>query len=1174
MKIIKKIDRIKFMLLSDNNINDLALTEIKYKTIHDIETRKPFSGGPLDLKLGVSTTEAKCETCNQGLQDCPGHWGKINLVLPVFHIALFKEIINILNSICKKCSSLLIKNKHDIKSKINIVDQCKKIKQCYNCNSFNGIVKKSNGFRIFHEFHKFNSKSKDVEDNKLFCDELNPLTVYNLFKNIKETDLLFLSCKNPCNLLIKTLLVPPCCIRPSVDMDQDGFNEDDLTVKLSEIINCNNLIEENIKKGTSLITLNEDWDYLQLQIALYINSDLPSIHINNNDNIKSIIHRLKGKQGRFRMNLSGKRVDFSGRTVISPNPNLSIEQIGVPKEIALEMTIPEKVTNFNKEELQILVNNGPNCIDGANYIIRSEVRNNEMKTFKIFLKFAKNPKIKELKVGDIVERHIKDGDIVLFNRQPSLHRMSIMAHRVKLHDNRTFQFNESVCNPYNADFDGDEMNIHLPQTKAAQAEAIELMSIKKNICTVKNNEPLISPTQDFITGMYLLTNKNRILTKNEFYKLIGHIHCGKRIIIEPSIIIYKSTTTIKLFTGKQIVDYMLCNVTINLKTKNRNKEDVIIKNSRLIRGTIDKSIIGAENRNSSLIYQFFKQNKAECIRFINNISKVSIRYIMEYGFSIGLDDIYLSNDLNKSKNKLVLNIINTINKECNDGTDRSELKKTSLLNKIREDCGTMCLNTLNKSNAAVVMAECGSKGSKINISQMITCVGQQIVSGMRIQNGMYDKTIPHMKNMPNTLDDIIHRGFVYNSFFTGLKAYEFFFHAISGREGLVDTAVKTADTGYMQRRLMKALENLSIKYDNTVRNNNNEIIQFLYGEDGKDPLYDEMIDNSIKKIIEPGTAVGAIAAQSIGEPGTQMTLKTFHFAGVASMNITLGVPRIKEIINATSTISTPIISVKNVNLKNAYIIKQKLEKCTFKDIIKKIDILYTHEKNIFNMIFTCIYPLSNNILEKLCVKPLSSKYNTMNLFNDNNYSYYQYKFKYNGFNIFKIKNTLLTTQISGLTNTNKVFIKETNKDYELLISSSFGDLPYVLGTEFINPYTTITNNILEIESTLGIEAAREAIINEIEYTIGTHGIQINCRHLMLLADTMTIKGHVLGITRFGMKYFNSTLMLASFEQTSDFLFQAAIEEKEDIVSGVSDSIILGKNISIGTGDNIQLIDEI
>lgn len=1306
-----RIGRISFRVLSSEQVSQLSVASLENKTLYDITSRRPFSGGPLDLRLGVSTKAGTCATCNENIQNCSGHFGEIKLFLPVYHIGFIRHTLAILNCICKSCGSILLsfnrKLAHGELINLNAVrNECKNAKSCPRCKRPNGTVRKNTGFRIYHEV----KSGKD----EVFSMEINPQTCLNIFRMIDEDDYQFLGVKeSPCNLIIGSLLVPPACIRPSVDMQEEGFNEDDLTVKLSEIINTNKLLEESVKKGNSMPIINEDWDYLQLQVSLFINSDLPSVNMINTP-IRGLVQRLKGKAGRFRCNLSGKRVDFSGRTVISPDPNLSIEQVGIPEMIAKVLTVPEKVNSLNKAFLSGLVENGVDKWPGANYVISKDSKG---KIFKRFLRYGKS---KELKAGDVVERHMLNNDIVLFNRQPSLHRMSIMAHKAKIHKHRTLRFNECDCTPYNADFDGDEMNIHLPQTFEARAEGEELMGVRHNLCTARNGEPLISCTQDFLTGAYLLTGKDIFFSRERFAQLCSYIYdeLSFRVLVHPAIV-----SPIELFTGKQlfevVISYSLSKLSvprvpsINFRATNRSYRSEFdmndglfeIQSNRYVRGRLDKSIIGSENRKDSLVYQLMKVSKACAVTLMNGISRLTSRYMAETGFSIGLDDVYPGPKLISGKNRIInrgyLQVVQFIESQ----DTNIEMEISSTLNKIREKCGNICVKELSRFNSPIIMQSCGSKGSKINVSQMIACVGQQIISGRRIPNGMPNRTLPHFPVNCLTPES---RGFVMNSFFTGMHGYEFFFHAVSGREGLVDTAVKTAETGYMQRRLMKALEDFSIKYDYTVRNSLEDIVQFRYGEDSVQTLRNEGdeflewifveaiagfnreyrlsttdilssnattgkgvssrirhdftgIDFDISKcveiyfrgaakedghlvsrhvfesldalrdhpiardlanrkfaeclaaflgqkkrhkffyrgifyfylqnmcfiriffdllragimnmIIEPGTAVGAIAGQSIGEPGTQMTLKTFHFAGVASMNITLGVPRLKEIINASANISTPIIKgqLSAKGLESARVVKGRIEKVILQDVVNKI--VHSTSPDKMMLSFHVDTDLLSNLGVETCLEAvagilrMASKGSQVDV-SGNAINYSIKRIKENAFfNIERIKKQFLATKISGVETARRVIINRLSAlsdEHELLVEGRC--LRKVLGMAGIEPYSTLSNDILEVEKILGIEAARSLIIREVEYTMGKHGIKVDHRHIMLLADTMAFRGEILGITRFGIgKMRTSTLMLSSFEQTAEYLFNAAVRGIDECVDGVSESIILGIPISLGTG---------
>jgi len=615
---------------------------------------------------------------------------------------------------------------------------------------------------------------------------------------------------------------------------------------------------------------------------------------------------------------------------------------------------------------------------------------------------------------------------------------------------------------------------------------------------------------------------------------------------------------------------------------------------------------------------------------------------------------------------------------CNaDQTLESNISKE--LNTVRDKAGSILTQRLEKTNSALIMSQSGSKGNNINLSQMIACVGQQIVSGNRMPNGFFSRTLPHFElnsKYPKS------KGFVENSFFTGLTASEFFFHTMGGREGLIDTAVKTAETGYMQRRLVKALEDLTTQYDYSVTNSFYDILQFKYGDDRIDPmnmddgnkvvnlkrvynnvktlypdrdrndplntflssqdimeivekeinfcpiisfvnekfkkeLYDffddkikyvEKLELSLiskskgvnhsdinqfvngicsftykqiteffktvwkkyqKAMVVPGEAVGAVAAQSIGEPGTQMTLKTFHFAGVASMNITLGVPRIKEIINGTKDIATPIITAHVINNKDSIlvkIVKGRVEKTKLCDILVYIKelvspggcylILKLDLDTISDMkLEITAEDIKNSILN---AKKIKLKEKNIIIEKHNKIRIEPYDAKENVYFIIQIlKKKLETVIVSGISSVSRAVINKLEDNppcYNLLIEGN--GLMEIMATPGVDHTRCKSNDIMEVEKVFGIEAARNTIISEIKFTMGEHGITVDSRHLQLLSDFMTFKGKVNGITRFGIsKFKESTLMLASFESTTDILFDAAFHTRNDVIKGISESII-------------------
>uniref|UniRef100_A0A8B9RXR1 DNA-directed RNA polymerase subunit n=1 Tax=Accipiter nisus TaxID=211598 RepID=A0A8B9RXR1_9AVES len=1291
--VAKKISHICFGMKSPEEMRQQAHIQVVSKNLYSQDNHhSPLQYGVLDHRMGTSEKDRPCETCGKNLADCLGHYGYIDLELPCFHVGYFKAVIGILQMICKTCCCIMLSveekkqfldylkrpgltylQKRGLKKKVS--EKCRKKNTCPYCGAFNGTVKKCGLLKIIHEKYKTNKKVVDpivstflqsfetaIEHNKEVepllgraQENLNPLVVLNLFKRIPAEDIPLLlmnpEAGKPSDLILTRLLVPPLCIRPSVVSDlKSGTNEDDLTMKLTEIIFLNDVIKKHRISGAKTQMIMEDWDFLQLQCALYINSELSGIPLNMAPKkwTRGFVQRLKGKQGRFRGNLSGKRVDFSGRTVISPDPNLRIDEVAVPIHVAKILTFPEKVNKANINFMRKLVRNGPDVHPGANFI---QQRHTQMKRF---LKYGNREKMaQELKFGDIVERHLIDGDIVLFNRQPSLHKLSIMAHIARVKPHRTFRFNECVCTPYNADFDGDEMNLHLPQTEEAKAEALVLMGTKANLVTPRNGEPLIAAIQDFLTGAYLLTLKDTFFDRAKACQIIASILVGKdekiKVRLPPPAILKPVT----LWTGKQVFSLILkpsddCPVKANLRTKGKqycgkgedlcyNDSYVTIQNSELMSGSMDKGTLGSGSKNNIFYILLRDWGQVEAADAMSRLARLAPVYLSNRGFSIGIGDVTPGQGLLKAKYELLnagykkcdeyIEALNTGKLQQQPGCTAEETLEALILKElsvIRDHAGSACLRELDKSNSPLIMALCGSKGSFINISQMIACVGQQAISGSRVPDGFENRSLPHFEKhskLPAA------KGFVANSFYSGLTPTEFFFHTMAGREGLVDTAVKTAETGYMQavypcrsepalsknelvltsesimkkseflccrdsflQEIKKFIKGVSEKIKKTrdkygINDNGTTEPQVLYQLDRITPTQLEKFletcrDKYMRAQMEPGSAVGALCAQSIGEPGTQMTLKTFHFAGVASMNITLGVPRIKEIINASKAISTPIITAqldKDDDPDFARLVKGRIEKTLLGEISEYIEEVFLPD-DCFILVKLSLERIrllrlevnAETVRYSICISKLRVKPGDVAVHGEavvcvtpreNSKSSMYYVLQ-------SLKEELPKVVVQGIPEVSRAVIhidEQSGKEkYKLLVEGD--NLRAVMATHGVKGTKTSSNNTYEVEKTLGIEAARTTIINEIQYTMVNHGMSIDRRHVMLLSDLMTYKGEVLGITRFGLaKMKESVLMLASFEKTADHLFDAAYFGQKDSVCGVSECIIMGIPMNIGTG---------
>ena len=925
---------------------------------------------------------------------------------------------------------------------------------------------------------------------------ISPQVALNIFKSISQEDVRIMGLSNdyarPEWMIITVLPVPPPPVRPSVIVGGSSSGqrgEDDLTYKLAEIVRANQNVVRCETDGSPEHICRQFEALLQYHIATYMDNDIagqPKAMQKSNRPVKALRGRLKGKEGRLRQNLMGKRVDFSSRTVITGDPNISLDEVGVPKSIAKTLTYPEIVTPYNIDKLQQLVTNGPTEHPGARYIVRDTGE-------RIDLRHAKRAGGQQLLYGWKVERHLLDGDVVLFNRQPSLHKESMMGHRVRVMPFSTFRLNLSVTTPYNADFDGDEMNLHVPQSEESRAELSQLAMVPLNIVSPQRNGPLMGIVQDTLCGIYKICRRDVFLNRDQVMNLMLWVPDWDGVIPPPAILKPRPR-----WTGKQMISMALPrglnllrvdkdNSPLSDKFSPLNDGGLLVHGGQLMYGMFSKKTVGASG--GGVIHTIYNEYGPETtVAFFNGAQTIVNHWMLHNGFSIGIGDTIpdtftiqrIKNAVRERKQE-----VEEITASATENTleplpgmnvrQTFESKVTRALNNARDEAGAETEKNLKDLNNAIQMARSGSKGSTINISQMTAVVGQQSVEGKRIPFGFKYRTLPHF-----TKDDYSpeSRGFVENSYLRGLTPTEFFFHAMAGREGLIDTAVKTAETGYIQRKLIKALEEVMVKYDGTVRNSLGDIVQFVYGEDGLDGAHIEnqrvdvircsdekfkrrfridlmdpewslgpdvlmysseiagdmevqryldeeweqllsdraflrsvakedeemmQLPINVQRILEstkttfriregnisdlhpvdvitqvrglldrllvvrgnddisreaqqnatllfkaqlrsrlafrrlvteyslnnlafqhvlgaiesrfakatanPGEMVGVLAAQSIGEPATQMTLNTFHFAGVSSKNVTLGVPRLKEILHVATHIKTPSMTV-------------------------------------------------------------------------------------------------------------------------------------------------------------------------------------------------------------------------------------------------------------------------
>ena len=869
MRIPKLIDRVNFGMMSPDEIRKISITKIVTADTYD-DDGYPIERGLIDSRLGVVDPGLRCRTCGARAGDCPGHFGHVELARPVVHVGYIDTIYNCLRATCRKCGRVLL-SEPKLEEYHKWIEEMRKAGQKW-WEMTNEIVKSASTTEKCPHCGEKQARLKFEKPTTFYEDKnrVTPSDVRERFERITNEDAVLLGINpkiaRPEWMVLTAFPVSPVTVRPSITLESGVRSEDDLTHKLVDIIRINQRLSENIEAGAPHLIIEDLWELLQYHVTTYFDngvSGVPPARHRSGRILRTLAQRLRGKEGRFRGNLSGKRVDFSARTVISPDPNISINEIGMPEYIARVLSMPVRATEHNIEELRNLVRRGPDIYPGTNCMISSDGKRYD-------LRYADREELaKIIEPGFIVERHLMDGDVVLFNRQPSLHRMSIMAHEVRILPGRTFRLNLCVCPPYNADFDGDEMNVHAPQSEEAQAEARILMKVQEQILSPRFGGPIIGGIQDHITGAYLLTRKGTLLTREQSQQLLAAMGIFAEL---PKPAVKEKGT--EYWTGKQIFSMLLpkgLNVTFKAKICENHarckKEEceidayVVIRDGQLIHGVIDARSYKALDR-CEILDRIVKDYGTTVAReFLDRATKLTITAAVMLGFTTSINDEDIPPEAKERISEVLDNAREKVNKliKIYDAKELEPLPGRSLLETLemrimevlaesRDRAGEIAEKYLGLDNSAVIMARIGARGSMLNLTQMAACVGQQSVRGERLSRGYRRRTLPHFK--PGDLGAEA-RGFVSSSYKDGLLPLEFFFHAMGGREGLVDTAVRTAQSGYMQRRLINALQDLRVEYDGTVRDDRGAVVQFVYGEDGIDPTHS---DNgkavNVEKIIE------------------------------------------------------------------------------------------------------------------------------------------------------------------------------------------------------------------------------------------------------------------------------------------------------------------------------------
>ena len=1435
-----KILGIQFSILSPEEIRKSSVAQITSRDTY--VNNRPVLNGLFDPRMGVLEPGLICPTDGLDYMQTPGYFGHIELAKPLFYIQYLTTVIKLLRCTCVKCSKLLIdKERHaglmdlpPLKRWQQVFALASKVKRCGE-ETDDGCgykqpskIKKEGLATLIAEWDSIEGLEGPDAQERLSL-TLTPEIVLKQLRRISDEDVTFMGFSpvwsRPDWMICQVLGVPPPAVRPSVKHDSQQRSEDDLSHIIVNIIKANATLQEKIDANAAAGVI-ADWRLLlQYYAATLVDNKLPGVHAvaqRSGRPLKSIKERLNGKGGRVRGNLMGKRVDFSARSVITPDPNLSIRELGVPTRVAMNLTQPVRVNARNRAFLTTLARNGPDEYPGAKVLER---RNGD----SISLRYVDRQTL-ELDEGDTVHRHLMDGDAVLFNRQPTLHRMSMMCHTVRvMPQGDTFRMNVGDTKPYNADFDGDEMNLHAPQDVESISELRNLAAVPWQLISPANNKSIVGVFQDSLLGAYRLTRADVRLQPRDTMNLLMAFDK----------IDLSALPLDRAVSGFELLSQILPPLTLKYKTKRfKDGEDkasantvLEIVNGRYVRGQMEKGVLGDGSK--GLIQRICNDfGNMESAAFVDHLQDIVTAYMSTSSFSVGISDLMADRqtstaitDVIAGKKREVQSLIDETHLgifENNSGrTDEEEfeMKVNNILNRASKEAGRIGRDSLRQDNRFVVMVNAGSKGSELNISQMISCLGQQNVDGKRIPYGFQDRTLPHFTKFDDSPGA---RGFVENSFISGLSPTELFFHAMGGRVGLIDTAVKTSQTGYIQRRLVKGLEDLKVDYDMTVRNGKEKIIQFSYGDDGFDPtrvenqamplvkmtleeiyarfqlplvdgkrsLYtsicapkerrriktqqaalitrskaaiehmieardrivadvfegkdglvihipvaftyiidnvrgqqmineDSMVDitplecfkmidrgfadlqaihmappsdlfkvayyyhlapmnlllhkrfNKIavhalisevtlaykQAVIAPGEMVGIIAAQSIGEPTTQMTLNTFHFAGVASKsNVTRGVPRIEEILTLSENPKNPSCTVRmypseETEQGNAQDIMHRLEHTLLSSVVKTVQICFDpDDANTqiaadaqllarFHAFETelqgCLEaggaamassgtPASKWVVrleldpERLLDHALTVDdvhFAIRTAYGDSVECVFS---DYNDDNIvFRIRlvqaikkmkrkpgvrqhaldqadevHELQTFQdellgrliLRGIKGIDRVIPRKVSDEvvssdgrYErqdVWVLDTVGtNLLGLLALDYIDVERTITNDIQEVYRVLGIEAARQAIFNELSEVIEFDSTYINYHHLSVLCDRMTCNDKMVSIFRHGINNDDiGPIAKASFEETPEMFLRAARHGELDPMRGVSANVMCGQEGYFGTSAFQVLLD--
>lgn len=1418
-------ERVEFGLLSPEEIRKLAVVTIDNPLVYDRGV--PKRNGIIDFRLGVCDRRLRCGTCNRSVQTCPGHFGCIELGVPMFLNNYYTDIVlKILRSVCYFCSELMRVveeterggdqhiNNGDVNKKAFLASyaaaRTKKLCPC--CGATQPHYSRSAvGIKIeWDESMVWDSPEEEEEVRKR---GFTSIDAHSILSNMSGTTIKNLGFdpqrSHPAWLVPDVLLVMPASARPAI-MSTSGSKlrgQDDLTLKLNDInkkaVDVRAVVAKTewIVGDVVSVELGDKMLKLQCELLAFVHGTLAtqtkttSASLQRTTPLKGLVQRLKGKEGRIRGNLMGKRTDYSGRSVITPDPTMPLDCVGVPHVIAKELTVSERVTPHNIQALSKRVRIGSDDVRGARTIITPD------DVVELQFMDADSRSHHRLQFGDVVERFLQDGDDVIFNRQPSLHRVSFMGHKVKLFPERTFRLNLSVCNGYNADFDGDEMNVHVPQSIAARQEIESLMNVQNQVITPATSKPVNGLCQDALIGTYILTSTSTLLSKKQLMQcLVWVSHPVKDItqLPRPAILFPRP-----MWTGKQLFSMLLPSQLdidyTSSSTEHQEKhrpQGVIIRKGRLVCGQLAKLHTGTSS--GGIVDVMYREIGARItLEYLSNVQRVIMCFLMDHGFSVCFRDAVITNE---GRNKVHEHITHAqrvvetvVATEFPDSLSHmAESAIFAMTSKMLLSSGSVGKRYLSKNSSIQMLIDSGSKGNNINIAQICSMVGQQSIEGRRVTSTSGKRTLSCYAHGDKSLEAA---GFCEHSYSEGLTPSEFFFHNMGGREGLVDTAVKTASTGYIQRRMVKALEDMHAAYDGTVRNAQKTIVQFCYGSDGYEPtkirqgklkaltmskdklkqsilsprastairdvqlrelkhildlastcrrnrtsvlrpamstaiilpfsvdgvlnkfrqkateatgtgddtahesddgsyehdverhmshiirniqsdartntelairvgfcskalrearvpqrslstLFAHVETQCVEAVVTPGEAVGTISAQSMGEPTTQMTLNSFHYSGISSTNVLLGVPRLREILDCTHAPKTPMTTLwlhkpfcysahfaaRFARTLPGLRLSQLVQKITLHDepnhtttdvdddaLLVRIDSLLGSEcdearTTSSRYVARCVLKkddmrardIEPSFLHTLLINRLGVNAHIVS--SCTNCLDWVLRIRFHDVGrmmeelvgvdvdvaatteatlVRRITSVILdSVVVAGQANISvavekeiEVWDDEAEKNISQFVIECGG--PNVLGSaalyDVVDENRSYSNEPLDMFARYGIEAAVMTTHNEIERVLDS-GASVDARHIACVTDAMCFRGHVLAMNRHGLNHSDNIetgcLVRASFEETVDRLFDAAVFSETEPAAGISYSVVAGEESRIiGTGSFDVLLPE-